>query len=114
MRTAIGFIYLQEMIPARTQTVTTTVLFTIDGLIYTFQIMYYWKISPYSIYLLWAGFAIAIFGAVIPFFLPESPVFLLSAGRIDQLIEVMRKFGKFNRNEQSLNDKIEEIRDQLD
>ena len=52
MRTAVGFIYLQELIPARVQTSVTTLLFIIDGLVYTFQVIYYWQISKYSIYLL--------------------------------------------------------------
>lgn len=42
MRTAVGFIFLQELIPARVQTSVTTLLFIIDGLVYTFQVIYYW------------------------------------------------------------------------
>ena len=99
MRTAVGFIYLQEMIPARVQTSVTTLLFIIDGLVYTFQVIYYWQISKYSIYLLWTGYAIAVIGAVIPFFLPESPVFYLSLGRFDEMRAVMRRIARINKQE---------------
>ena len=114
MRTAVGFIYLQELIPARVQTSVTTLLFIIDGLVYTFQVIYYWQISKYSIYLLWTGYAIAVIGAVIPFFLPESPVFYLSLGRFDEMRAVMRRIARINKQEGQFEQKLGEMQEQLE
>jgi len=111
LRTAIGFIYLQELIPARSQTAATTIIFINDGLVYTFQIIYYWKISTHSFPLICVGFGIALVGAIIPFFLPESPVYLLGLGRIEEALTVMRKIARWNNSEQKLDEKVDEIRD---
>jgi len=61
--------------------------------------MYYWQISKDSIILVSVGFAISIVGAILPFFLPETPVYLLSLRRTDQTIAVMKKIAKVNKKE---------------
>ncbi len=45
VRTIMGFVYFTEMMPKKSITLATTVLWIIDGCVYLFVVVYFWKIS---------------------------------------------------------------------
>lgn len=102
IRTITGFVYFTEMMPKSKITVATTVLWIIDGCIYLFVVIYFWKISTYTNGLIIIGWCFAFCGALFSWFLPESPVWLLSLNRTEQAIQVMTKIAKINKSEAQL------------
>ena len=99
VRTIMGFVYFTELMPKKSITIATTVLWIIDGCVYLFVVVYFWKISKYTIYLISIGFVFATLGALFSWFLPESPVWLLSLNRTEQAIQVMTQIAKVNKKE---------------
>lgn len=89
IRTIIGFVYMSELMPKSSQTIAVTVFWIIDGLVYLFVVLYFWKISDQCMYLISVGYGFMIIAGILVWFLPESPVYLLSLNKTEQAIKVM-------------------------
>ena len=58
------------------------VVFTIiDGLTYMIVCIYFWVINKHWFYIIFVAYLLQLAGAVFAWFLPESPVYLLSIGK---------------------------------
>jgi len=83
IRTIIGYVYMTELMPKKSQTIAVSVFWIIDGLIYLFVVIYFWKISDHCMYLISIGYGLMILAAIFSWFLPESPVYLLNLNKTE-------------------------------
>ena len=78
IRQVIGFVFFLELMPKNTQTTVACIFTIIDGLTYLVVSMYFWVISKHWFYIIFVAYIFQIVGAVLSWFLPESPVYLIS------------------------------------
>ena len=86
IRQVTGFIYFMELLPKRNNTQAACVFFVIDGASYLLVALYFWVISTHWFYIILVAYIFQLTGAVLCWFLPESPVYLLSLGRLSDTI----------------------------
>ena len=66
-RNSIGFIYFLELVPKKNRAAAGTAYCVIDGLVYPFLVIYFWKISKDWFWLLLIGYAFQIMGCICSF-----------------------------------------------
>lgn len=96
IRTIIGYIFMTELMPKKSITIAVTIFWIIDGTIYLFCVIYFWKISNECMPLISIGYSFMCIAAVLCWFLPESPVYLLNLNHTEKAISVMTKIARFN------------------
>ena len=77
IRTIIGFVYMTELMPKSSQKVAVTIFWIIDGCIYLCVVIYFWQISDECMPLISFGCCFMVIAALLCWFLPESPVYLI-------------------------------------
>ena len=90
VRVNIGYLYLLEMMPKHLQTSVGTIWGISDAATYLFATLYFWKVSKDWFYFVLFGYFLNLISAIGAWFLPESPRYLLSMGKIDELKDVMQ------------------------
>lgn len=103
IRQVTGFIYFLELLPVKNRIATAVIFTLIDGLTYQFVVIYFWFISKHWFWLILFAYCMQITGAILSWFLPESPVYLLELERRQETVEVFKSIAKFNRAEESFN-----------
>jgi hypothetical protein len=96
-RSAIGFLYLMELLPSNTQVIAGTALHihnTFTGLI---GCLYFWLISKNWIYLGYWGCATGVLGLVAVLFMPESPKFLISVHKYEEARAAINHIARYNK-----------------
>ena len=58
--------------------------------------VYFWVISKDWFYIVLVGYVLQVLSAILCFFLPESPGFLLSLNRVEETLNVFKKIAKVN------------------
>ena len=96
LRMQVGFNYMIEFIPKRSQIMAGTCYMISDALVFVITTIYFWKISndwmPYFCIVIFVNLIVLI-GC---FFLPESPRMLLELGREDEAITILEQIASFN------------------
>ena len=95
-RASVGYVYLVEMLPKKSTTLTITCWFMTEGLICTFAPLYFWKISKNWVTLFYCGYFICIMSIVCVMILPESPRLLVELGRLDEAMKSFERIAKLN------------------
>jgi len=80
----IGFGYLQELVGNKHKSIYATLWNLSEGLIFVYSTIYYWKIDRHWFYILSFGYFLNVLSLVGSVFLPESPVFLVNDGRLEE------------------------------
>ena len=80
----IGFGYLQELVGNNHKSIYATFWNLSEGLIFVYSTIYYWKIDRHWVYILSFGYFLNVLSFVGSIFLPESPVFLVNDGRLEE------------------------------
>ena len=95
----IGFGYLQELVGNNVKDIYALLWNISEGLIFVYATIYYWQINHHWFYLLSFGYLLALLSMIGSFFLPESPVFLINAGRLSEAKKSLEFIAKFNKRE---------------
>ena len=95
-RVMVGYVYLVEMLPVKSATITVTSWFMFEGLVCAFAPFYFWKISKNWVTLLYCGYSICIMSIVCTMILPESPKLLIELGRLDEAKKSLERIAKLN------------------
>ena len=64
--------------------------------------VYFWLISKQWFYIILVGYLLSLASAGLVWFLPESPVYLMSRDRVAQAVNVFRQIAKVNKKSESL------------
>ena len=96
LRVNVGYVYLVEMMPKSKVTTVTTAYLILDACIYTFSSIYFWKISKHAKYFELIGLIWTTVGSIIIYWVPESPRYLASIGKIDKVKDVFETIAKWN------------------
>lgn len=99
IRSNIGYVYLVEMMPKKSQTYVTTFWNVQEALIYFFSVIYFWKISQHWQWIVLVGYCWNVISVICLFWTPESPRFLVAVGQLDEARASFRKIAWCNGRE---------------
>jgi len=97
VRVGVGYVYLMEMLPRSKQTSVTSGWNTQEALIYVFATIYFWKISRHWFWFVLIGFVWQILSCVLLFWMPESPRYLITVGKLEEARKAFSVIARFNR-----------------
>ena len=69
----------------------------IDGSTYLLITVYFWLISNHWVYIVSVGYVLQLIGLPLSWFLPESPSYLISVGKYEELISTFSKIARHNK-----------------
>ena len=84
VRIQVGYVYLTEMMPKKAQTHVTSGWNVQEGMIYVIGTLYFWKVSKHWFWYCLIGYIWNIISVVLLVWMPESPRYLVSVGRLDE------------------------------
>ena len=58
--------------------------------------VYFWQISKDWFYIVLLGYVLQVLSAILCFFLPESPAFLLSLNRVEEALNIFKRIARVN------------------
>eukprot|EP00347_Sterkiella_histriomuscorum_P000203 403376785 len=96
-RSALAFLYQQELMPKKFKTISGTVNYVIYGLVPLWIVLYFLYISNNWIYLHIFGVAVLILIAIGTLVMPESPQYYLSKRQYDKARKELTYIARFNR-----------------
>lgn len=99
IRTNLGYPYLMELLPKKYQTLVTTIWSIQEALIYVLATTYFWKISKHWFYFVLVGLIYNVSCIFLLYFIPESPRYLVNAGKLEQARKAFEKIAMFNKKE---------------
>lgn len=97
IRINIGYVFLVEMMPKKAQTSVTSLWNTQEALIYVFATFYFWKISQHWFWYCFIGYIWQILSVLLLYFIPESPRYLVSIGKLSEAKSAFETIAKWNR-----------------
>lgn len=71
----------------------------IDGTTYILLVIYFYEISKNWFWIVMIGYIYSVIGALLCWWLPESPVFLFSLRRYEEAVQVFAKIAQVNKKE---------------
>ena len=93
----VGYVYLMELLPKKVQTGVTSWLNVQEAFVYVFVTIYYWKISRHWFWLVFFGFAVHLLGCILLLWVPESPRYLIAAGRLEEARRAFAVVARINK-----------------
>ena len=109
IRQVTGWVYFMELLPKKNNTVAACVFCVIDALTYLMVTVYFLAISKDWFYIILFAYILQVLGAGLCWFLPESPVYLLSRKKIPETLAVFTRMAKVNKREDQLKEKEAEL-----
>lgn len=99
IRIQVGFVYLMEIVPRSFQSHTTSVWSVQEALIYALSTIYFWKISKDWFWFCLVGYVWNLISIVFLVWVPESPRYLVSVGKLEDARKALAEIAKWNRKE---------------
>jgi MFS family permease len=96
VRVNIGYPYMAELVGQKYRTAYGTLWSISEGLIFIYATIYFLQISTKWIYFTLIGYCLQIISMVLVFFLPESPVYLMTKGLGYRARDSFRTIAKCN------------------
>ena len=96
IRVSTAFLYMVELMPKKNQNTVGTIHNCFDGSIGLFATIFFMTVSIQWQYFVYIGLIFQIYACFAVWFLPESPIFLLKVGRIDELKKALSRIAKWN------------------
>ena len=85
-----------ELMPKKNKNTVGTIHNCIDGSIGLFATVWLMTVSIHWENFVFIGLILQIYACCAVWFLPESPIYLLKAGRISELKDALKKIAKWN------------------
>ena len=95
----VGYVFCFELMPNDSKSTVGSLISMIDGTTYLLLVIYFWKISKQWFWIILIGYIYNVLGAVLCWWLPESPAFLFSLNRYEEAAEVFAKIALVNKKE---------------
>jgi len=96
-RITVGYVYMQEFLTPKWRVFTGAAYNVIDGMTYLFMTIYFGWISKHYFWYCLIGFGYSIVCVFVTLiFIPESPLWLLKVGRIEQAKSVILRIARTN------------------
>ena len=96
MRTGVGWPYLLELVPKKDRPLHATLFGMIGASWGVVGAIFFLFVSKNAYYFMGFGYVLQIFAFAICLTLPESPVYLLNKGKIQEGEEALAKIAKVN------------------
>ena len=93
----VGYVFLMETMPRKAQNSVTSLWNMQEALIYVFATIYFWKISRHWFWYCLVGYVWQVISVVLLLFMPESPRWLVSVGRLSEAKAAFETIAKWNR-----------------
>ena len=98
-RSAVGYLYLIEMVPSRWKTLAGTLMHSVNSLTFVFSAIYFWFVSKEWRWLIIYAICANIITCIAILFIPESPLYCHSIRDYDKARTSISKIAKFNKYE---------------
>ena len=97
IRITVGYVYIMELLPKKFQTPITSIWNIQEVSIYCLAVIYFWKISTHWFWFVLIGAIWQVISIFMLFFMPESPRYLVTAGRYEEARQAFETIAKYNR-----------------
>ena len=96
IRIQIAYVYMMELLPKHMQTPVTSGWNVQEAMVYVIATIYFWKISKLWYPFVAIGYVWNIISIILMYWVPESPRWLVSAGKLDEAREAFEVVAKWN------------------
>jgi MFS transporter, OCT family, solute carrier family 22 (organic cation transporter), member 4/5 len=99
-RTAIGFLYIMELLPTRNQVIVATILHINTASVNLIACLYFWFLSKNWLWLELMAGGFGVLSGLGTCFLPESPKFYISQHKYDEARAAINKMARWNHHKE--------------
>lgn len=97
IRIQVGYVYLMEVLPKKAQTHVTSGWNVQEAMIYVVGTIYFWKISKHWFWYCLIGYIWQAISVIFLIWMPESPRYLISVGKLDEAKKVFQTIAWWNK-----------------
>ena len=95
-RGTCGYVYMVELMPKKAHAAVTATYNVMDSFIYVVAILYFWTISIDWFWYCLIGFVWQLVSLVLLLWVPESPRYLIKAGKFEKAKKAFKQIAKIN------------------
>ena len=97
IRVTVGYVYIMELLPKKAQTPITSFWNIQEVSIYMLAVIYYWQFNASWFWFVLIGVVFQVISIIMLLFMPESPRYLVTAGRYEEARKAFETIAKYNR-----------------
>jgi MFS family permease len=97
IRISVGYVYMVEMMPKKAQTHVTSVWSVTEALVYLIATIWFWQVSKNWFWYCFIGYVWQMISVLGLFWMPESPRWLVSVGKLDEARKAFTTIARWNR-----------------
>jgi MFS family permease len=96
MRMSVQYILMVELMPKKNTWLAVSIYSVFDALPYVFAIILFWKFNPNWVPYMSVGLIFQFIGLATIWLIPESPYYLASLNRYDEMMDTFKYIAKIN------------------